>query len=116
MNDLNGAQLSSQAQEAVQILRHSIPDTLKQLRVGIICGSGLGGLADAVSDPRVEVPYSDIPFFPKSTGIDLDRQVSLGYMADQQHAVQGHAGKLLFGLLGANRCPVVLMVGRAQSV
>lgn len=29
--------------------------------------------------------------------------------------VQGHAGKLLFGFLGA-KTPVVLMVGRLQSV
>ena len=30
--------------------------------------------------------------------------------------VPGHAGKLLFGLLEAERRPVVLMVGRLQSV
>ena len=72
MDDLNGAQLSSQAQEAVHVLQHRIPHSLKGLRVGIICGSGLGGLAGAVSDPRLEVLYSDIPYFPKSTGISLD--------------------------------------------
>jgi hypothetical protein len=30
--------------------------------------------------------------------------------------VQGHAGKLVFGLLGEKQTPVVLMVGRVQSV
>lgn len=78
MDDLNGAQSFSQTQEAVHALQKSIPDTLKRLRVGIICGSGLGGLADAVSDPRLEVPYSDIPYFPKSTGIHLNCGLSSG--------------------------------------
>ncbi len=32
------------------------------------------------------------------------------------YSVPGHAGKLLFGLLEHNRRPVVLMVGRLQSV
>jgi purine nucleoside phosphorylase len=35
--------------------------------VGIICGSGLGGLADAIADARA-VDYKDIPGFPVSTG------------------------------------------------
>lgn len=35
--------------------------------VGIVCGSGLGGLADMLKDQKV-FSYSDIPNFPKSTG------------------------------------------------
>ncbi|KAF0046682.1 hypothetical protein F2P81_000315 [Scophthalmus maximus] len=35
--------------------------------VGIVCGSGLGGLADMLKDPQV-FKYSDIPNFPRSTG------------------------------------------------
>lgn len=35
--------------------------------VGIVCGSGLGGLADMLKDQKV-VQYSDIPNFPQSTG------------------------------------------------
>jgi purine-nucleoside phosphorylase len=34
----------------------------------IICGSGLGDLADLVEDKQI-IPYADIPEFPKSTGI-----------------------------------------------
>merc|ERR1712130_927255 len=58
--------------------------------IGIICGSGLGGLADAVKDPIV-LDYSDISGFSKST-------------------VAGHAGKLVFGYLGDKY--VMCMKGR----
>ena len=55
-------------------------------------GSGLGGFADAVSDP-VEVPYGDIPGWPASTAI-------------------GHAGTLVLGRFG--EVPVAVMKGRAH--
>lgn len=35
--------------------------------VAIICGSGLGGLAELIVNKTV-IPYTDIPHFPKSTG------------------------------------------------
>lgn len=35
--------------------------------VGIVCGSGLGGLADMIKD-QVIFNYKDIPNFPQSTG------------------------------------------------
>lgn len=35
--------------------------------VGIVCGSGLGGLADMLKD-QVAFNYKDIPNFPQSTG------------------------------------------------
>lgn len=63
-------------------------------RVLIICGSGLGGIADILhSEPSLEVTYEEIPGFQQST-------------------VAGHAGKLIFGLIGKNMVPVVCMVGR----
>ena len=37
-------------------------------RVGVVLGSGLGGFADAVSDP-VEIPYGEIPGWPASTAV-----------------------------------------------
>ncbi|XP_067398630.1 purine nucleoside phosphorylase [Emydura macquarii macquarii] len=58
--------------------------------LAIICGSGLGGLADLVKDP-VTFNYTEIPNFPQST-------------------VVGHAGKLVFGTLAA--VPCVVMKGR----
>ncbi|XP_063052264.1 purine nucleoside phosphorylase 6 isoform X2 [Engraulis encrasicolus] len=58
--------------------------------VAIICGSGLGGLADLLEN-RTIFPYQDIPHFPKST-------------------VQGHAGQLVFGELRGKQC--ICMQGR----
>ncbi|XP_026859731.2 purine nucleoside phosphorylase 6 [Electrophorus electricus] len=59
-------------------------------KVAIICGSGLGGLADLL-DKKTVIPYEDIPNFPKST-------------------VEGHAGHLVFGELKGKQC--VCMQGR----
>ena len=36
-------------------------------QVGVVCGSGLGGLADRLVNSQV-IPYHEIPSFPKSTG------------------------------------------------
>ena len=37
-------------------------------KIGIVCGSGLGGLGDRLEKPTI-IPYSQIPCFPNSTGI-----------------------------------------------
>ena len=58
--------------------------------VGIILGTGLGGLAGQIA-VDAEVPYAEIPGFPLST-------------------VETHAGKLLLGRLAGR--PVVAMQGR----
>lgn len=58
--------------------------------VGIVLGSGLGGLVDHMQVAE-SLPYREIPGFPVST-------------------VEGHAGKLIFGILGGRR--VVAMQGR----
>lgn len=60
--------------------------------VGIICGTGMGALADEVQAP-VRIPYSEIPGFPIST-------------------VESHKGQLVIGTLeGVN---VVVMQGRVH--
>lgn len=59
-------------------------------RVGIILGTGLGGLVDDL-DIEITIPYHDIPHFPLST-------------------VETHDGKLHFGTL--ENVPVVVMQGR----
>ncbi|XP_065135117.1 purine nucleoside phosphorylase 6 [Paramisgurnus dabryanus] len=59
-------------------------------KVAIICGSGLGGLADLL-DHKIAFPYEKIPRFPHST-------------------VQGHKGQLVFGELNGKQC--VCMQGR----
>lgn len=57
---------------------------------GIILGTGLGHLADEITD-KVEIPYEQIPHFPLST-------------------VEGHSGKLIFGKLGGKE--ILAMQGR----
>lgn len=59
-------------------------------RVGIILGSGLGGIASIIADP-VRVPYREIPGFPAAT-------------------IVGHAGELIMGTLA--NTPVVALSGR----
>lgn len=55
--------------EAASFLRQRLPAELQKPQVAIICGSGLGGLADAVHDqPRAEYNYASIPHFPHPTG------------------------------------------------
>ncbi|KAI1924578.1 Purine nucleoside phosphorylase [Ophidiomyces ophidiicola] len=53
------------AQEALEFLKPKLPEELQKPRIAIICGSGLGGLADTI-DPKVKVEfdYGDIPHFP----------------------------------------------------
>ena len=58
--------------------------------VGIILGTGLGGLAQEIA-AEASIPYEEIPGFPLST-------------------VESHAGRLLLGRLGTR--PVVAMQGR----
>lgn len=57
---------------------------------GLILGTGLGGLAEQITNKTV-IPYSEIPNFPRST-------------------VQSHAGQLVCGEL--NGVPIVAMEGR----
>ncbi|SMQ53251.1 unnamed protein product [Zymoseptoria tritici ST99CH_3D1] len=86
------------AGETVEFLRQKLPESLAQPRVAVVCGSGLGGLAETVNEGVRETwEYKDVPNFPIST-------------------VAGHAGKLIFGTMGpqSNPVPVVLLVGRAH--
>ena len=61
-----------------------------QPRVGIILGTGLGGLVEHINISTA-IPYEEIPHFPVST-------------------VEGHSGRLIFGELAG--VPVVAMQGR----
>lgn len=62
-------------------------------RLGIILGSGLGELADAV-ESAVAVPYADIPHFPQAT-------------------VEGHSGRMVIGTVAG--VPVAVMQGRVHA-
>ncbi len=48
--------------------KYLLKNTKHRPTVGIICGSGLGGLADLLSDKNV-FQYENIPNFPVSTGM-----------------------------------------------
>lgn len=58
--------------ETVEHLRLKLSEHLAKPRVAVVCGSGLGGLAETVNgggkDERVEFDYKDVPNFPLSTG------------------------------------------------
>jgi purine-nucleoside phosphorylase len=63
-----------------------------QPAIGVVLGSGLGAFADELTD-RIDIPYHDIPGWPRSTAV-------------------GHAGKLVIGRLGG--AEVAVMAGRAH--
>lgn len=63
-----------------------------QPKIGLVLGSGLGGLADSIED-AVKIPYEDIPGWPRST-------------------VHGHSGQLVIGHLEGQ--PVLAQQGRAH--
>jgi purine-nucleoside phosphorylase len=77
--------------EAAELLRGRLGGLAP--RVGLVLGSGLGAVADAVTE-SVFVPYGEIPHFPQST-------------------VEGHSGRIVAGLLGG--APAVVMQGRVHS-
>ena len=49
-----------------------LPAHLRGPRVGIVCGSGLGTLAESITE-RVIVPYSALEGFGQSTGVSSTR-------------------------------------------
>ena len=81
-----GADAARKTAEAIRTrLEGAVPP-----RVGIILGSGLGGIADVIERP-VRIPYRDVPGFPPAT-------------------VVGHAGTLVAGTLAGT--PAIALSGR----
>jgi purine nucleoside phosphorylase len=67
LNFLQNSEYSFEKVKTIaDFLLERIPEDLKP-KFGIVCGSGLGGLADRLTKTKV-FPYETIPFFPKSTG------------------------------------------------
>jgi purine-nucleoside phosphorylase len=83
----NGAGANGKAEENGGVGTNGVFD---EPEVGIILGTGLGGLVRSIEAPTA-IEYKDIPGFPVST-------------------VEGHSGRLIFGRLGGKR--VVAMQGR----
>ena len=72
--------MNEKVKEALSFLKHRAD---RQPQIGVILGSGLGGLVDQLESP-VGIRYADIPHFPVSS-------------------VDGHRGEVLLGdLCGAN--------------
>ena len=84
--DLTRAQLEEAAAAIRAKTRHTP-------RIGIILGSGLGPLADAVQDADILLPSENIPYWPRST-------------------VEGHIGRLVIGKLEGQM--VLVQQGRAH--
>ena len=83
-------QYFDKVQEAAAVVRSRLGGLCPQ--VGVVLGSGLGAVAEAVENPLV-IPYAEIPHFPQST-------------------VVGHSGQLVAGTLGGE--PVCIMQGRVH--
>lgn len=79
----------AQIDRITEVIRNQITRSPK---VGIILGSGLGGLAEAVGHPTM-IPYDELPSWPVST-------------------VPGHQGRLVIG--GLEDQDVLVMQGRAH--
>jgi len=59
----------ARATQTAEYVRSKLPTELQHPKVAIVCGSGLGGLADTIDpSPKIELAYGDIPNFPRSTG------------------------------------------------
>ena len=59
----------ARATETAQYVRSQLPGSLQNPKIAIVCGSGLGGLAETIEpEPKVELAYGTIPNFPQSTG------------------------------------------------
>ncbi len=77
--------------EVTNILREALPEA-ETARTLVIAGSGLGGFIRTV-EVVSEISFGDIPGVGDST-------------------VQGHSGKLVYGLTGKEKVPALIMSGR----
>ena len=85
-----GPGVGQEARSAVEVVRARRPDL--RPRVGLILGSGLGGLAAAIEDPTA-IDYAELPGFPRAS-------------------VAGHAGRLVLGAFAG--VPVACLQGRVH--
>jgi xanthosine phosphorylase len=87
---LDEAATAPASASAIDVIQAAAPDF--QPRLGLILGSGLGGLADTLED-TVAVAYADLPGFPRPS-------------------VEGHDGRLVLGRLEG--LPVACLQGRVH--
>ena len=82
--------LYEQASEAAQFIAGRTP---LRPTIGLVLGSGLGGVASRLETPFA-IPYEDIPYFPCSTA-------------------PGHSGRLVVGTIDGT--PVAVLQGRVHG-
>ncbi|MDO5563218.1 MAG: purine-nucleoside phosphorylase, partial [Synergistaceae bacterium] len=83
--------LADKVSEACEYIKSRIT---REPAVALVLGSGLGSLADKLTAPEI-IPYSDIPYWPRTTAI-------------------GHAGRLVAGRFDNSNTDVVIMQGRVH--
>jgi purine-nucleoside phosphorylase len=91
-----GAELDRRITEATESIRHALEaePALAQPRLAVILGSGLGGVTALLEpEPRVVLPYADVPNVPGS-------------------GVEGHASELVVGTVRGT--PTAILSGRAH--
>eukprot|EP00105_Crassostrea_gigas_P018784 XP_011436993.1 PREDICTED: purine nucleoside phosphorylase [Crassostrea gigas] len=94
INKVNTPNSNQGSFEEIETLAKLISGKIKHApKVGIVCGSGLGGLVEMVEDKQI-IKYSELDGFPIST-------------------VPGHLGQFVFGMM--NNVPVMLMQGRVHA-
>jgi purine-nucleoside phosphorylase len=102
------AEAAGRAAAAIRNLRDAQPS------IGIVLGSGLGGLAKKIAD-AVRIPFGDIPGFPEATVVGHEGAVIVGTLGGRDvvalsgrfHVYEGHPASLaafpvrVFRALGA---------------
>ncbi|KAN0064892.1 Purine nucleoside phosphorylase [Thecaphora frezii] len=96
--------LPAQFGSAVEAIRKAVPKELANPQWGIICGSGLSGLASTLQN-KVEVSYTEIPGFAESTVEGHKSSLAFGYLSQPDEA---DASQL-------RRVPVVACLGRFHT-
>jgi inosine/guanosine/xanthosine phosphorylase family protein len=92
MTDATNERAGALTTAAADVVREAAGDGFAAPRLGLVLGSGLGALADAIEDATA-IAYKDLPGFPVGS-------------------VAGHAGRLVLGTLAGT--PVVALQGRAH--
>jgi purine-nucleoside phosphorylase len=93
---LYGAELDRRISEATEAIRARLADdpALARPRLAAVLGSGLGGVVELLdAQPRLTIPYRDIPSVPGAS-------------------VEGHAGELVAGTVAGT--PAIILSGRVH--
>jgi purine-nucleoside phosphorylase len=93
---LYGAELDRRISEATEAIQGRLADepALARPRLSAVLGSGLGGVVELLDpQPRLTIPYGEIPNVPGSS-------------------VEGHAGELVAGTVAGT--PAIILSGRAH--